>query len=71
MKGERVFTGTFLIDTPKHQQSILGFVVSAIHALYNTSGSALEVIWYLVSRAKYNYTAGQIWPAGQSLTPMP
>ena len=27
--------GPILIDEPKHEQSILGFVVLAVHALYN------------------------------------
>lgn len=45
------------IDVPKYLQSIL----------YNTSGPAALAMTPL---AKYNYTAGQTWPASQSLTPM-
>lgn len=35
-----------LIDVPKYQQGSLGFVVLALHVLYNTSGPALGVILY-------------------------
>ena len=41
--------GPVLIDAPKHEQSILGFVVLAVHALYNTGGPALVVIWYCLA----------------------
>ena len=46
---ERAFLGPVLIDAPKQQQSIMGFVVLAVNALYNTGGPALVVIWYCLA----------------------
>lgn len=42
--AERLFMAPLLFDAPKRQQSILGFVVFAVHALYTTSGPALALL---------------------------
>lgn len=42
--------GPVMTDAPKHQQSILGIVVLAVHALYNTGRPALIVILYGFAR---------------------
>lgn len=55
-KQECLSDGPVLIEETKYQQSILGFVVVGVHVLYYT-------LW-----AKYNYSMGQIWTTGQSLT---
>ena len=46
---ERAFLGPVLIDAPKQQQSIMGFVVLAVNALYNIGRPALVVIWYCLA----------------------
>ena len=48
---------------PTYLRSIVGFVVLAVH-----DAGQLECIFDMISRANYNYTAGQIWPVGLSLT---
>lgn len=57
------------LTVPIPGESIVGFVVLAVLVQYNTGGSARVVILYIASRVKYNYSGGQIWPVGQSLTP--
>ena len=49
---------------PTYKQSIVGFVVSAVHA----AGKLECTFNKMISQAKHNYTAGHIWPAGLSLT---
>lgn len=53
------------------EQSLLVFIVLEVHVLYNSSvPAALVVSLYWPPRAKYHCTVGQMWPTGQSLTPM-
>lgn len=48
-----------VLERPKHQNIILGFGVLLVHVLYDTL------------QARYDNKAGQIWPTGQCLTPLP
>lgn len=49
----------------EYQRSILGFVVLAVP--WCNTGMANSKSSLLFLQAKYNYTAGQIWPTGQQL----